>query len=277
VTRRNIIIIKVVFTILTLVIVGTFTDDNSLMAENHKVLSNMTVGQKLIEYKLKVEKVYNHNRTAYTQGLFFNQGVLYESTGQYGESSFRKVDLETGKVLNFKSFDSKYFLEGSCVMDGRLYILTWRAGLVFVYDLDSMNLLGQLPNQKEGWGLTTDGKQLITSNGTDKIYFVDPMSFISKREIKVSMNGKPVSYLNELEYIDGKIWANVYLQDYIVVINPYTGIVEAKVDCRNLLPDSLKNSYTDVLNGIAWDSQTGCLYLSGKYWPRLYKVSLIRK
>lgn len=229
------------------------------------------------EYKLKVLETLPHERNAYTQGLFFDGGQLYESTGQYGTSSFRKVELATGKIQRILTFDPRYFAEGSCALDGRVYILTWREHKCFVYSLKDFAYLGEMRNPTEGWGLTTDGKDLIMSDGTDKLYFLDPMTFSLRSTLSVTLGGRAVPYLNELEYIDGMIWANVYLEDYIVIIDPRTGAVTGRIDCRNLLPASLKDSSTDVLNGIAYHPETKSVYLTGKYWPKMYKVEIIRK
>lgn len=236
--------------------------------------SEDATAQRLKNYTLKVEGTYPHDVTAYTQGLFFHDGELYETTGQYGTSSIRKVDLKSGNVLSMQSVDRRYFLEGSCVLNGRLYVLTWMENVCFVYDVASMRKVGELRNPREGWGLTTDGKDLIMSDGSSKIYFLDPMTFMEKNSIEVTLNGRKVGYVNELEYIDGKIWANVYTTDSIIIIDPQSGKVEGVVDCKGLLPNNLRKPTTDVLNGIAWDSKTKSLYLTGKYWPKLYKVSL---
>ena len=226
------------------------------------------------KYRVKVEQVLPHDRSAYTQGLFFNGGKLFESTGQYGESSLREVELSSGKVLRRKNLDTRYFGEGSCIFNGRLYVLTWQEHKVLVFDPATFELLGQCGNTHEGWGLTTDGKRLFTSDGSSSIFIVDGESFAVKKEIKVKLDGKPVNYLNELEWIDGKIWANVYTQDYIVIIDPESGKVTGIIDCEGLLPDNLRNGSTDVLNGIALDGATGDIYLTGKYWPRMYRIKL---
>ena len=233
--------------------------------------------QKVKEYKLQVLETLPHDQGAYTQGLFFYNGELYESCGQYGSSSFRKADLKTGKDLRRLNFDGRYFVEGSCVHDGLLYILTWREHKCFVYDINTFKYLGELYNPREGWGLTSNGKDLILSDGSSKIYFLDPQTFAVRGTKEVKMNGKPVTLLNELEYINGEIWANVYVQDYIVIIDPETGTVKGKIDCRGLLPSSLKKPTTDVLNGIALNTATGDLYLTGKYWPTMYKVKIVEK
>ncbi len=233
--------------------------------------------QKVKEYKLQVLETLPHDRGAYTQGLFFHNGELYESCGQYGSSSFRKVDLKSGKDLRRLNFDAKYFVEGSCVHGGLLYILTWQEHKCFVYDIASLKFLGELYNPREGWGLTSDGKNLILSDGTTKLFFLDPQTFAIRATKEVKLNGRPIPLINELEYINGEIWANVYTQDYILIIDPATGNVKGRIDCKGLLPNSLRTPATDVLNGIAQNPATGEIYLTGKYWPRMYKVKLVEK
>lgn len=233
--------------------------------------------QEFKRYNVQVVETLPHDVASYTQGLFFHDGQLYESAGQYGESSFRKVELSTGKVLKRENFDRKYFNEGACVFDGRLYILTWREGVCFVYDIDSWKRLGTLPYTGEGWGLTTDGESLIMSDGTSTLTFRDPESFMVRRSVKVTHEGRGVLYLNELEYIDGEIWANIYGSDLIVRIDPQSGKVKSVVNCAGLLPANLRKPSTDVLNGIAYNEADGSIYLTGKYWPKMYKVKLKEK
>ena len=233
--------------------------------------------QKVKEYKLQVVESLPHDTRSYTQGLFFHNGELYESCGQYGSSSFRKVELRTGKDLRRLNFDSRYFVEGSCTLGDFLYILTWQEHKCFVYDINTFKYLGELYNPREGWGLTTNGKDLILSDGTPYIYFLDPQTFAVRSSRKVTMAGKPLTFLNELEYINGQIWANVYTHDYIVIIDPATGNVTGRIDCKGLLPNSLRKPTTDVLNGIACNPATGEIYLTGKYWPKMYKVKLVEK
>lgn len=224
------------------------------------------------EYKVKVTAEYPHDVHAYTQGLFFHDGVLYETTGQWGESSIRTVDLETGKVTAIKKLSSKYFGEGSAILGDDLYVLTWTNKLAFRYDAKTLTYKATLPFPREGWGLTTDGKQLIASDGTSTLYFLDSNLKVLRR-LRVTLRDRSLQYLNELEWIDGKIWANVYTSDMIAIINPSNGKVEATVDCRGLLPASLRTKDTDVLNGIAVDSE-GHIYLTGKNWPRMYRIEL---
>jgi glutamine cyclotransferase len=231
---------------------------------------------KVKEYKVKVVKEYPHDTDSYTQGLFFHGGDLYESTGQYGSSTFRKVDLATGEALEKLDFNRKYFVEGSVVLGNNLYILTWESKVAFIYDAATLEYKSTYTYPREGWGLTTDGKQLIASDGSARLYFLDG-EYRLQRSVEVTLDGRPVRYLNELEFIDGRVWANVYTTDLIVIINPSTGAVEATVDCTGLLPAKLRDSRTDVLNGIAFDPVSRKTYLTGKYWKRLYEVELVEK
>ena len=228
------------------------------------------------QYRVQPVKEYDHDTRSYTQGLFFNGDVFCESTGQYGESTFRIVDLETGKTLRKLDFGRKYFVEGSVVLNGNLYILTWKNKVAFEYDAATLEYRRTFAYPREGWGLTTDGEQLIASDGSSRLYFMDGQFRVVKT-VTVKLNGRAVNLLNELEYIDGKIWANVYTSDMIVVIDPATGNVEATVDCTGLLPARLRKPRTDVLNGIACDPASGKIYLTGKYWPKLYEVKLVEK
>ena len=229
---------------------------------------------KVTGYKIQIVNEFPHDVTSYTQGLFFYGGEMYESTGLNGKSTFRKVDIKTGKPLYRLDFDKKYFLEGSVEKDGNIYMLTWMNGVAFVYDAKTLEYKSTFSYPREGWGLTTDGKSLIASDGTANLYFMDD-SFKTVRKLTVKLNGRPVRDLNELEYIDGKIWANVYLTDMIVIIDPADGNVTGIVDCTGLLPENLRTEDTDVLNGIARNPADGKLYLTGKNWSRLYEVALV--
>lgn len=228
------------------------------------------------EYRLDVVRDYPHDTEAYTQGLFFHDGNMYESTGLHGKSTFRKVDVPTGNALEKLNFDKKYFVEGSVVMNDNLYILTWESRIAFIYDANTLEYKSSWKYPREGWGITTDGNQLIASDGTANLYFMNE-NFAFDRKVVVKYEETPVRFLNELEYIDGMIWANVYTSDEIVIINPRDGRVEGIIDCRGLLPKELYTSSTDVLNGIAYNPEDGKIYLTGKNWPKLYEVRLVEK
>ena len=228
------------------------------------------------EYKLDVVAEYPHDTESYTQGLFFHNGQMYETTGLHGKSTLRKVDVRTGKAIKKLDFDRKYFVEGSVVLKDNLYILTWDSKVAFVYDADSLEYRSTWSYPREGWGITTDGKQLIASDGSATLFFMDE-NFALKRRLIVRYEDRPVRWLNELEYIDGKIWANVYTTDEIVIIDPKDGRVEGVIDCSGLLPKRLYTKETDVLNGIAYDPEDDRIYLTGKNWPKMYEIRLVEK
>ena len=230
-------------------------------------------GSEVKRYRLEVVAEYPHDTQSYTQGLFFDNGQLYESTGLNGKSTFRVVDLQTGKALKRLDFDKKYFVEGSVIFDGNLYIMTWQNRVVFIYDAETLEYKSTHRYSRQGWGITSDGKQLIASDGTANLYFMDGNLKLD-RKMLVTLNDKPVMWLNELEYIDGRVWANVYTSDEIVIINPRTGKVEGVIDCSGLLPRKLHSDKTDVLNGIAFNPADGKIYLTGKNWPKMYEVKL---
>lgn len=240
------------------------------------VSASLRCSAQLKSYKVEVVREYPHDVTSYTQGLFFHDGQMYESTGVAGESTFRKVDMATGKPLRKLEFADRYFVEGSVVFGDNLYILTWHNNVAFVYDINTLEYRSTWSYPREGWGLTTDGRSLIASDGSSTLYFMTP-EFKMERQVTVKLQGRPMRLLNELEYIDGKIWANVYTSDMILIIDPATGKVEATVDCSGLLPESLRKPDTDVLNGIAYNPADGKLYLTGKNWPRLYEVKIVEK
>ncbi len=231
---------------------------------------------KVKHYRLEVIAEYPHDTESYTQGLFIHEGRMYESTGLNGKSTFRQVDISTGKALERMNFDKKYFIEGSTIFNGDLYILTWESRMAFIYDAETLEYKSSWKYPREGWGITTDGKQLIASDGTANLYFMDE-NFALDRRVVVKYEETPIRFLNELEYIDGKIWANVYTSDEIVIINPKDGRVEGIIDCRGLLPDDLRTVTTDVLNGIAYNPDSGSIYLTGKNWPKLYEVRIVER
>jgi glutamine cyclotransferase len=228
-------------------------------------------------YTYKIKKVYPHDSHAYTQGLVYHDNILYESTGLKGESSIRKVRLETGEVIQSYTIEPNFFGEGIALWGDSLIQLTWQAHRGFVYDKNSFQKLGEFYYSTEGWGLTQDGNYLIMSDGTNHLYYLSPQTFAVVKTVEVYDNRGPVSLLNELEYINGRIFANIYTKDLIAIINPESGLVEAYIDMKGLLPASDRKPGTDVLNGIAYDAHRGRLFVTGKNWPKLFWIELVPK
>ena len=224
--------------------------------------------------RAEVVRMVPHDPGAYTQGLAFHDGALYESTGLEGRSSLRKVDIERGTILRRHDLAPKYFAEGIAILGDRIYQLTWKTGEGFVYDLDTFREVGRFQYFGEGWGLTTDGTSLIMSNGTHRLQFLDPTTFQVTRTLDVASAGAAVSQLNELEWVNGEIYANVWQTDQIARIDPATGQVTAWIDLAGLLSPIDRAPDTDVLNGIAYDSTSQRLWVTGKLWPRLFEIRL---
>jgi len=231
------------------------------------------------QFGFSVVNTYPHDPHAYTQGLEFHNGYLYESTGQNGQSSLRKVELQTGKVVKKIDLPEKYFGEGMTFVGDKIIQLTWREGLGFVYNKNTFEKEGEFSYQtsKEGWGLCFDGQKLIKSDGSNKLYFLNKDSYKEEGFVEVYNTKGPVDNLNELEYIDGKVYANIYYSDVIVIIDPKTGQVEAEINLIGLLPQKDVNEDTNVLNGIAYDQQGKHLYVTGKNWDKLFEIKLLDK
>lgn len=252
---------------------------------------------KATRYTYKVEATYPHNSRSFTQGLEIVDGKLYEGTGLNGNSKLLLVDMETGKSVKSHSLETKHFGEGITVFNGKIYQLTWQSQIGFIYDLDSFDLLGkyrmlstqslfsQLGYPHEGWGITHDDRYLIVSDGSNKIRFwepeVDPkieaLPVVKTLEVKYQ-SGRPANFLNELEYINGQIWANVWQDDNILMIDPETGLVTGVIDLRSIrATNNAERIGDDVLNGIAYDNKNGDIYVTGKLWSTLYKISIVPK
>lgn len=229
-----------------------------------------------VRYGYNVKAVYPHLRSSYTQGLQFVDGVLWEGTGEWGESVLQRVDMESGRAEVLVRLPKNEFGEGITVLGDKVYQLTWTNNTVHIYDLDG-RLLKDVHYSGEGWGLTSDGERLYMSNGTSKIYRVAPDSFRREGSFTVTLRGEPVQYINELEWIDGRIWANVYTTDYVVIINPESGVVEGIVDFSGLLGAGDTDESTDVLNGIACDAATGRIFVTGKRWNKLFEVEIVNQ
>ena len=215
-------------------------------------------------------RAYPHDSTAFTQGLVWEAGRLYESTGRYGESSLRLVELETGRVLQRVELGREYFGEGLAALGGRLYQLTWKEGVAFVYDPATLRRIGQVQYAGEAWGLASDGERLIVSDGSSYLTFVHPETFQVDTTIRVLDGGRPVDQLNELEWVRGELWANVWHTHQIVRIDPRTGRVIGRLDLSALIPPA--RDPEAVLNGIAYDPDANRLLVTGKLWPRLYEI-----
>jgi glutaminyl-peptide cyclotransferase len=218
---------------------------------------------------------YLHDSNAFTQGLIYLNGHLYESTGIAGRSSLREEDLETGRVLKFQALPGRYFGEGLTNWGNTLIQLTWQSHIALVYDLSTFRFLRTIHYPYEGWGLTQDGKNLILSDGSSKLYFLDPSNFHEVRRITVTDHGSPVEQLNELEYIHGQIYANIWHKDRIAVISPASGFVLRWIDLTGLLPPGSVSDPEAVLNGIAYDSAHDRLFVTGKLWPKLFEIKLV--
>jgi glutamine cyclotransferase len=226
-------------------------------------------------YTYAVVHVYPHDRGAFTEGLVFQDGVFYESTGLRGSSSLRRVALESGEILQFRALSPQFFGEGIALWGPKIVQLTWQSHIGFVYDKDSFELLSTFHDPTEGWGLTQDGSRLIMSDGTATLHFLDPESLAETGEIDVYDDRGPVVNLNELEYVKGEIYANVWQTDRIARIDPQTGQVTGWIDLTGLLSAEDQNPPVDVLNGIAYDAENDRLFVTGKLWPKLFEIELI--
>ncbi|MHA6289487.1 glutaminyl-peptide cyclotransferase [Maricaulis sp. CAU 1757] len=227
-------------------------------------------------WRAEILAAYPHDPEAFTQGLFFSDGQLFESTGQYGESTLRQIDLETGEVVRQHALEPRYFGEGSTRFGDIIYMLSWRSGTGFMFDADSLEPVDTFSYPGEGWGLTRDDSHLILSDGTARLRRLDPETLQLTGTLDVTLNGRPVRRLNELEWINGEIWANVWQTPIIVRIDPQSGVVTGLVDLSGLVPSGFERERDAVANGIAWDPETDRLFVTGKLWPEIYEVRLIQ-
>lgn len=218
-----------------------------------------------------------HDGTSYTQGFELNKGRLFESSGQYGESALRELDPATGKVLRKRPLAKTVFGEGMTILNNEMWVLTWHEGTAYVFEPDTFKPLRNFKYQGEGWGLANDGKELIMSDGSSTLKFINPKDFSVTRKLEVKDGGRPVEMLNELEVADGQIYANVYLTDRIARISPETGQVTAWLDLKGIRNQMVAPGRAEVLNGITWDSSTGHFLVTGKYWPMMFELKLTEK
>lgn len=269
---------------------------NSVANANKTENSSNQAADKIPVYTYEIVNTFKHDPKAFTQGLVFLNGFLYESTGQEGESTLRKVELASGKVLQKHDLDDEIFAEGMTVLNDKIYQITWRDGVCFVYGLNDFKLLQELRYNGEGWGLTSDGTNLIMSDGTHLIKFVDPQTFKVVRTLPIFQEtGKPLYLLNELEYVKGEIWANIWHSEekmtsttqgnlpnigkpnYIARISPETGKVVGWIDLANISPEDSGDNSENTLNGIAYDAASDRIFVTGKNWKRLFEIKLKAK
>jgi len=219
---------------------------------------------------------YPHDANAFTQGLLFHGDKLYESTGLRGESTLRRIDIASGRVERMQSIDARYFAEGLALVGDRLYQLTWQAGTTFVYQLDDFRMIESFRYDGQGWGLTYDGEALIMSDGTATLRFVDPGDFSVQRTVTVTADGTPLPELNELEYVDGEVWANIWFDDRIARIDPDDGHVIGWIDLSQLYPAD-RRPRDAVVNGIAWDPESDRIFVTGKLWPAIFEIAIAER
>lgn len=252
-----------------------YGETSETLVKNITLLS--PVPPKLYTYTIINE--YPHDRQAYTQGLEFYNGILYESTGRNGQSTLRKTDYTTGKVLKSIELDDRYFGEGLTVLRDTLYLLTWQSGKGFIYDPETLSMIRSFSygKSKEGWGLCNDGKKLYKSDGTEKIWILNPETLAEEGYIQTVTHTSVSSKANELEYARGKIYANTYQKDGVMIINPENGIIEGVIDFRGLKARVTQHKDLDVLNGIAYNPETETFFITGKNWDKLFEVALSEK
>ncbi|MGJ1432105.1 glutaminyl-peptide cyclotransferase [Sphingobacterium spiritivorum] len=231
------------------------------------------------QYGFEIINTFPHDTSAFTQGLEFADGIFYESTGRYGLSSLRKVEVNTGKVLKKLDLDSKYFGEGMTIFGNKIVLLTWENNMGLVFDKATFNQTGTFnyENSKQGWGLTNDGQRLIKSDGSNKLYFLNAETYKEEGSIGVYDENGAVEQLNELEYIDGKVYANVYQKDIIVIIDPKTGAVTGQINLVGMYTNPERQSFDNELNGIAYDKAGKRLFLTGKKWNQLFEIKLVER
>jgi glutamine cyclotransferase len=233
--------------------------------------------ESVINYHYKVINTLPHNDNIFTQGIEIHKQYFYESAGQFGESRLIKRNITDSKEIKSKNLSSKIFAEGITRLNDKIYQLTWKSEQGFIYNANTFEQIDSFNYQGQGWGLCNNGTDLIMSNGSDKITFLNPDDFSINKTISVTLNNKVIDDLNELEWVNGYIYANVWQTNWIVIINPNSGNVVGTINLTGLLSKMLTSDKTDVLNGIAYDNATNKLYVTGKYWPRIYQIELIEK
>ena len=262
--------------IVTLLLCITLIAGCHTPANEDRVKAEPAANAVVPKFGYQIVNIWPHDSNAFTQGLILADGKLLESTGQEGRSSLRSVELETGKVVKKVDVPVPYFAEGIALLNGKIYQLTWQHQLGFIYDAQSFERVGQFNYEGEGWGLTSDGQSLILSDGSNRIRFLDPSSFRVTKTITVVDNKIPVNKLNELEFVHGSIYANIWHDDRIAIIDPQNGRVTGWLDLSGLIPKGELEDEEAVLNGIAYDQKNDKLFVTGKLWPRLFEIKVKR-
>ncbi len=253
-----------------------YSDGNTYSVKNNIIL---LASKKPKLYTYKVLETYPHDIEAYTQGLEFENDVLYESTGRYKYSSLRKTDIKTGEVLENIALADSYFGEGLTILNDKIYQLTWQEKTGFIYNLSNLKKTGSFVygKSKEGWGLCNDGTTIFKSDGTEKIWSLNPDNLAEESHIELYTNTSKIPRVNELEWVDGKIYANIYERDAVAIVNPSNGAVEGVIDFSDLKDKVTQHDALNVLNGIAYNGETNILYITGKNWDKLFKVEVVEK
>jgi len=271
------IFVLVLLSLIGVIFIYSWMQDEGPSDEYEPLDEDLVRSNESIYYTFEVENIYDHDRSAFTQGLVYEDGAIFEGTGLYGESTLRKVDPTTGEVLQEKELSSEYFGEGITIFGDRIIQLTWKSNLGLVYDKTSFEQLETFEYDTEGWGITHDGEHLIMSDGTSTLHFLEPGTYEELYVIEVLFNGTPIERLNELEYINGEIYANIWQEDYIVVIDPLSGEVVKWIDLEGLLDPEDYSHDVNVLNGIAYDERNDRLFVTGKLWPKMFEIELVKE
>ncbi len=271
---------NVFFSTVLLLLLGCSNGEKLKQIPINDIKSQTKNAEKSNEIKRYYVKIINsiaHDPKAYTQGLQFHNGHLYESTGQYGHSSLRETDPKTGKIIKQINLPDRYFAEGITIVDNKIYLLTWQELTCFVYDINTFRKIKEFQYQGEGWGLVSYKESIILSDGTNFLKFVNPANFRIEKTLSVLENSRVIENLNELEIINNEIWSNIYMTDLIAIINPESGNVTGYIDASILRTNLKDNPDAEVLNGIAYDSTNNKIYLTGKYWNKIFEIELIEQ
>ncbi len=274
ITKNIIILCSIMFCLSCSANDKNYQKEPSNITTEAKVENTTPIAKK---YYAKITGSIPHDDEAYTQGLVYHNGFIYESTGQYGESTLRKIDPKTGKIIQKVSIPSAFFAEGIAIVNDKIYMLTWQELTCFVYDLKTLKQLSKFNYQGEGWGLSEYKNSLYMSDGTNFLKIINPANFKIEKTLSILDNSRSISNLNEMEFINGELWANIYMADIIVRINPESGNILGYIDCSILRASLQNNPSAEVLNGIAYDSTNNIIWLTGKNWNKIFTVEVLEQ